>query len=236
MPSSKFVFPKNLDNVAENQPFTIQMAISKLETGNFVNAQTNYFAAPQQLNGQGQIKGHSHVVVELLGSLTATQPTDPNVFAFFKGLNAPAANGILTAEVDKGLPAGTYRLSSINTSANHAPAIVPVAQHGSLDDAVYFTVGAAAQADAAAVAVSFYPLRFFNNTNDSISGRCRRCRWRGPSSRWRQPGSRWGRWRQPSSRWGRWRQPSSRWRQPGSCWSQPGSRWGRWRQPSSRWR
>jgi hypothetical protein len=91
----------------------------------------------QTLNSQGKIRGHSHVVVESLDSLTQTFPTDPQVFAFFKGLNAKAQNGILTAVVDKGLPKGSYRLSSINSSANHQPCIVPVAQHGSLDDWVY---------------------------------------------------------------------------------------------------
>jgi hypothetical protein len=92
----------------------------------------------EQLTAQGQIIGHSHVVVEKLTSLDQTEPTDPNVFAFFKGVNDKAnAQGILTASVDKGLPAGTYRLMSIVAAANHQPCIVPVAQRGSLDDAVY---------------------------------------------------------------------------------------------------
>lgn len=60
------------------------MAINNLETGNFVNAQENYFAAPQQLNAQGTIIGHSHVVVESLQGLDQTTPTDPKQFAFFK--------------------------------------------------------------------------------------------------------------------------------------------------------
>jgi len=150
MPSSKFTFPKNGQTIAANQAFTISMAVSKLTTGNFVNAEENYFSAPQQLDGQGQIKGHSHVVVEQLSALDQTTTTNPNVFAFFKGLNAPAADGILTASVDKGLPAGVYKVSSINTAANHQPVLVPIAQHGSLDDVVYFTVSD----DAAAVAAS----------------------------------------------------------------------------------
>lgn len=137
MPSSKFVSPKNGDVLKENTPFTITMAIRGMETGFFVNAQENYFAAPQFLNANGQIQGHSHVVVELLDAIDQTQPTDPKKFAFFKGLNAPAANGQLTADVTNGLPAGVYKLSSINSAANHQPVLVPIAQHGSLDDAVY---------------------------------------------------------------------------------------------------
>lgn len=141
MPSSKFTNPKNGDTIAANQAFTISMAINNLQTGAFVNAQANYFAAPAQVNSGGTLIGHSHVVVEQLSSLSQTTPTDPTKFAFFKGLNAAAQGGVLTADVTAGLPAGFYRLASINTAANHQPALVAVAQHGSLDDAVYFTVG-----------------------------------------------------------------------------------------------
>jgi hypothetical protein len=140
MPSSKFTFPKNFDTIQANKPFTISMAIKNMEAGFFVNAAANYFSAPQFTNGKGQIQGHSHVVVEKLDSLTQTTPTDPKKFAFFKGLNAPAQNGILTADVAAGLPAGSYKLSSINSAANHQPVLVPIAQHGSLDDAVYVRI------------------------------------------------------------------------------------------------
>jgi len=140
MPSAKFTFPKNGDTIKATTAFTISMAVKNFQTGAFVNAQENYFAAPQQVNGQGQIIGHSHVVVEQLTALDQTTPTDPKTFAFFKGLNAAAQNGILTADVTSGLPSGFYKLSSINTAANHQPVLVPIAQHGSLDDAVYFTI------------------------------------------------------------------------------------------------
>jgi len=102
MPSAKFTFPTNGGNVAANTPFTISLAIQGMQTGFFVNAEQNYFAAPQQLNAGGQVIGHSHVVVETLSSLTQDTPTDPTKFAFFKGLNAAAVNGILTANVTAG--------------------------------------------------------------------------------------------------------------------------------------
>jgi len=141
MPSAKFVFPPNGDaTIKENEKFTITMKIQNFQAGAFTNADDNYFAAPQQVNGQGQIIGHSHVVVEALSALNQITPTDPQKFTFFKGLNSAAQNGILSADVTAGLPAGNYKLSSINTAANHQPVLVPVAQHGSLDDAVYFTV------------------------------------------------------------------------------------------------
>ncbi len=138
MPSSKFTSPENFGAVKANTNFTIKMKINNLETGNFVNAESNYYAAPQQLNKQGNIIGHSHFVVQQLDSFTSTKVLDPNVFAFFKGVNTPAdAGGIVSVAVDQGLPEGLYRLASINTDANHTPAVVPIAQHGSLDDTIY---------------------------------------------------------------------------------------------------
>lgn len=84
MPSAKFVSPANGGTVAANAAFDVQLALQGFETGNFVNAKENYFAAPQQLNAQGQIIGHTHVVIEKLTSLAQTTPTNPLNFAFFK--------------------------------------------------------------------------------------------------------------------------------------------------------
>ena len=52
----------------------------------------------------------------------------------------PAVDGVLSGNVADGLPAGFYRMASYNTAANSQPALVAIAQHGSLDDMVYFTV------------------------------------------------------------------------------------------------
>ncbi|KAK7029637.1 hypothetical protein VNI00_014335 [Paramarasmius palmivorus] len=148
MPASKFISPKNGDVIRTGEVITIQMATKNLELGNFVNAQENYFAAPQRLNAQGNIiaidsdlQGHSHVTIDKLASLDSTEPTDPKFPAYFKGINAPsAANGDVTVVLDKGLPAGFYRLASINAAANHQPVLAPIQAHGFLDDMVYFTV------------------------------------------------------------------------------------------------
>ncbi|KAF8633953.1 hypothetical protein AX15_001135 [Amanita polypyramis BW_CC] len=139
MPSCKFVNPKNNDTIPANQSFQIKMSIQNLITGNFVNAESNYYSAPQHLDNNGFIIGHSHVVVQLLTSFDQTAPLDPQKFAFFKGVNEPAQGGILTVDVTNGLPSGVYRLCSINAAANHQPVLVAIAQHGSLDDCVYFT-------------------------------------------------------------------------------------------------
>ena len=106
----------------------------------FTNADSNYYSAPQQINDAGDVKGHSHIVIEQLASLNQTDPTDPNKFAFFKGLNNEAQNGILTADVTGGLNPGAYRIASINSAANHQPVLVAIAQRGALDDMVYVSI------------------------------------------------------------------------------------------------
>jgi len=142
-PSAKFVSPTNLENIAANKAFTVKLAVKNMATGNFVNPKTNYYSAPQQLNGQGVIVAHSHITIQQISSLQDTAVPDPTKFAFFQGLNAAAQGGVLSATVTGGLPAGVYRISSINTNANHAPVVGPVAQRGAFDDAVYITVGGA---------------------------------------------------------------------------------------------
>ncbi|KAF9649529.1 hypothetical protein BDM02DRAFT_1801027 [Thelephora ganbajun] len=139
MPSAKFNSPKNFGTIPANTPFTISLQVRNLVTGLFTNAANTYYAAPQQLVN-GVIQGHSHVTVQQMTSLSSPQPLNPRVFAFFKGLNAAANNGVLTADVTKGLPAGVYRISSINSAGNHQEALGPVAQRGSFNDVIYVTV------------------------------------------------------------------------------------------------
>jgi len=138
MPAAKFTSPLNLQVLPANQSINFELAVINMETGNFVNAQTNYFAAPQQANSAGLLIAHSHITVNELSSFQDTTVNDPQLFSFFKGLNAPAVGGILTATAAGGLAPGFYRACSINTAANHQPALVSVAQHASVDDCIYF--------------------------------------------------------------------------------------------------
>ena len=140
MPSLKFTSPKNLDTIKANTDFTVTMAVNNLETGNFVNPTTNFLAAPQQVNAEGNVIGHTRIAIEQIGNLTDTTPTDPQRFAFFKGINTAAVNGVLSADIRNGLPAGVYRMASFNSAANQQPVLVAVDQHGALDDMIYFTV------------------------------------------------------------------------------------------------
>ncbi|KAJ7081213.1 hypothetical protein B0H15DRAFT_473734 [Mycena belliarum] len=139
MPSAKFVNPPNLATIRANEDFDIVLNLRNLDAGHFTNAQETYFSAPQQLNAQGEIIGHTHVVIEALPSLTSTEASDPNEFFFFKGINSPLVDGAVSTPVTGGVPEGAYRMCSQNAAANHQPVVVPVAQHGSVDDCVYFT-------------------------------------------------------------------------------------------------
>ncbi|KAI6045167.1 hypothetical protein EDC04DRAFT_3137463 [Pisolithus marmoratus] len=142
IPSAKFATPGNLAVIPANTTFQVALAVKGLETGFFSNADTNYLAAPQQLNmSTGKIMGHSHIVIEQLDNLTQTTPTDPSKFAFFATLSSRAdAQGLLYANVTGGLPEGSYRMSSMNTAMNHQPLLVPVVQRGASDDTIYFSV------------------------------------------------------------------------------------------------
>jgi hypothetical protein len=141
IPSSKFVNPKNLDAVQAYTTFEITMAINHLDTGHFANPDSNYFAAPQQLNCDNDIIGHTHFVIEQLDCATSTTVSDPSKFVFFQGVNTPAdAQGNLAISVTDGLPPGVYKLSSNHASANHAPPVVAVAQRGTMEDQIYVSV------------------------------------------------------------------------------------------------
>jgi hypothetical protein len=138
MPSSKFMQPKNLDPIKAHTTFQIKMAIRHLDAGHSTNPNTTFCGAPQQLNAGNDIIGHTHFVIEEISSVSSTDVSDPSNFVFFTAINTAAdSDGNVSFNVTNGLPAGTYKLSSIHTSANHVPVLVSVAQHGALDDQVY---------------------------------------------------------------------------------------------------
>ncbi|KAH7106487.1 hypothetical protein BKA62DRAFT_687299 [Auriculariales sp. MPI-PUGE-AT-0066] len=144
MPHAKFVFPFNTAVLPARTTFTLRLAVRNLATGFFANPDVSFHAAPQELDpGSGLVRGHSHVVVQRIESMASTTPIHPKEFVFFKGLNSPANDkGELITVIDGGLEEGVYRLACINAATNHQPALVGIAQRGTLDDAVYFEVKA----------------------------------------------------------------------------------------------
>lgn len=142
MISSIITFPQNGQTIASGQTFNITVQTNNLDAGSFTNADATYYAAPQALNGQGQVIGHTHVTVQSLGKdLNPTTPPDPTLFSFFKGINDPGnGEGLLSATVTGGLPPGNYRVCTLTSASNHQPVIMPVAQRGSQDDCTKFVV------------------------------------------------------------------------------------------------
>lgn len=143
MVSSIITDPAPGQDVAANTAFTVKVQVAKLAAGSFTNPANTYYAAPQALNGQGLIIGHTHVTIQDLGgSLTPTNAPNADTFAFFKGINDNGnGNGGLEALVTDGLPAGFYRVCTMASASNHQPVIMPIAQRGAQDDCTKFTVG-----------------------------------------------------------------------------------------------
>lgn len=146
MVSATIIFPETGGaSVAADTTFNITVQTANLEAGSFTNADKTYYAGPQFLGNSGGIVGHAHVTVQDMGSsLNPKKALDATAFAFFKGINdAGNGQGLLTATVTDGLPAGNYRVCTMNSASNHQPVLMPVAQRGTPDDCTKFVVAAA---------------------------------------------------------------------------------------------
>jgi len=140
MPSTLILSPSNGQRIKSGKAFTIEVKVRNLDTGFFSDPAVTYNAFPQELNKNGVIRGHQHVTIEFLGRKGTDMP-DATKFAFFKGLNVPAEDGILTVEVEEGLKVkGVYRLCTIMSSFSHQYVVLPKAQRGASDDCCRFTI------------------------------------------------------------------------------------------------
>jgi hypothetical protein len=139
MVSTVILSPKNGEVVGLNTKVTFKVKTKNMELGAFADPKSAYFAAPQQLNAQGQIIGHQHIVAQFIAK--ADEPLDASVFEFFKGLELKDTDGILTASNDIGFnKTGEYRICTITGASTHQPVLMPVAQRGSQDDCIRITV------------------------------------------------------------------------------------------------
>nr|CAG8511217.1 8856_t:CDS:2 [Entrophospora candida] len=123
MPSTLIIEPINGQILKSQQSFRVKTKTSNLITGFFTDPNEKYYAEPQQLKN-GVIKGHSHVTIQ---KLDGNNLPDAKDFAFFKGLDQPDKNGILSVKV-KGLSSGDYRICTLVSSFSHQPVIMPVAK------------------------------------------------------------------------------------------------------------
>ena len=66
MVSSIILSPQHNQNIAkENSDFTVTVAVNNLNTGHFTNPNTTYYSAPQQLDDNGLILGHTHITIQV---------------------------------------------------------------------------------------------------------------------------------------------------------------------------
>lgn len=140
MISTVITYPLPGDTVPANKDFTVSIQTHNLATGYFTNPLATYYSAPQSLDDTGKVRGHSHLVIQDIGCLRTTTPPPPTDFVFFAGVNDKSEDGVLSAQVEGGLPAGAYRLCTLVAAANHQPVLMPVPQRGSQDDCVRFEV------------------------------------------------------------------------------------------------
>jgi len=67
MISQIIINPRHNENIATpNTDFTVDLAIINMATGNFTNTETTYMSAPQQLDPQGLVYGHTHITIQVL--------------------------------------------------------------------------------------------------------------------------------------------------------------------------
>jgi len=141
MTSSLIIFPKNGQTIKANKNFTARVAVQNLKTGFFSDAVNDYYDVSQKLE-RGVITGHSHITIQQIKN--PNKVLDARIFAFFKGLNLAAKNGILEQVVGTantaGLTPGTYRMCTMSSSFTHQPVVMPVAQRGAQDDCIRFNV------------------------------------------------------------------------------------------------
>ncbi|KAI7936558.1 hypothetical protein MJO29_015861 [Puccinia striiformis f. sp. tritici] len=138
MPSVRIIGPSPDDVIPPNTTFDVDIFAHKIELGYFTSPANTYYLAPQQLNKNGLIKGHSHITIERVDGNRIFDTANP---VFFKGVAGRAVNGQVKTSIKDGLPAGLYRISTITSAMNHQPVVLPVARRGAVDDAIYVRVG-----------------------------------------------------------------------------------------------
>jgi hypothetical protein len=133
MPSVLIIEPKNGDCIAVNTSFTIRIKSINMEYGFFDDPDTLYYLSPQNLNADGIIQGHNHISIQKLDGENVPSAKDP---LFFKGIEDPAVDNILTELSPEIEEPGEYRICTSTASQGHQPVLSPVASRGFPDDCI----------------------------------------------------------------------------------------------------
>ncbi|CAG8723197.1 16619_t:CDS:1 [Cetraspora pellucida] len=134
MISTLILSPQNGQTITANQPFNVTTKTTGLNTGFFADAAKQYYTLSQSLGENGLINGHIHITIQLI---SGNNPPDPQLTAFFKGINDKAdGSGNLAVQVPNGIPPGQYRICTMVSSESHQCVLMPVAVRGSQDDCI----------------------------------------------------------------------------------------------------
>ncbi len=141
MISAIITSPASGASLPANVTFEIAVQTRGLHAGWQANPVSSYYTAPQDLDENGYVLGHCHIVVEDIGRLEAGSAPNPKEFVFFRGINdAGDGKGLLRTQVPGGLSAGVYRVCTMVASQNHQPVLMPMAQRGAQNDCIRFVV------------------------------------------------------------------------------------------------
>ncbi|EER42004.1 conserved hypothetical protein [Histoplasma capsulatum var. duboisii H88] len=145
MVSTLITSPLPGDEFKVNQTITFKVAVKNIEMGFYTNSNVSFLSAPQSLNCEGFVRGHTHLTVQFMGlNTTAIQALDASNPTWFKSVNGPHAENKtddFTATLEGGLgKPGFYRVCTLTAAANHQPVIMPVPNRGAQDDCTKFKV------------------------------------------------------------------------------------------------
>lgn len=131
MRSTLIIQPEDGAELDAAQSHTVLLASRNVDSGFFSDPDTQYYVIPQTLLN-GVTQGHVHVAMQLLDG----KVPDPQVTAFFLGVNT--AGQSLSAVVPAGTitAPGVYRICTITGAAGHQPALSPIQERGPQDDCI----------------------------------------------------------------------------------------------------
>jgi transcription initiation factor TFIID subunit 15 len=67
MVSTIIISPQHDQNIAKaHSTFNVVISVDNLQTGQFTNPNLTYYSAPQQLNSDGNILGHTHITIQVI--------------------------------------------------------------------------------------------------------------------------------------------------------------------------